>query len=183
MPLATPDSEARDAGRGAAPRGLRLPDVILLPAGSDATPAAGIHLVLDHRGVGVTRVTTDLPRILAWDAVRRTTVEDWAGGDDTPAGAVLVVETAGGAYRFLVPRAEAAELGPVVTRLVDGYSGRGETSPRSRFDRVRPVLTVVLIVLVLAAVALILAQSAGAIHLGFLGGNGSGPGGTIVPVP
>lgn len=61
----------------------------------------------------------------------------------------------------------------------------GEATPPARaatgLERWQPVL-VVLVALVLAtAVALVLAQSAGAIHLPFLGGTGGGQVGVSLP--
>lgn len=43
----------------------------------------------------------------------------------------------------------------------------------SRFDRVRPLVTVALVILVAAMAALVLAASVGAVHLSWLGSNGA----------
>jgi len=58
-----------------------------------------------------------------------------------------------------------------VTTVAHGHRG-----PRSGWSRVRPWLVVLLAVVVATAVTVILLQSAGVIHLPFLGG-GSSPGG------
>ena len=104
------------------------------------------------------------------------------------AGALISVQTRTGTYRFLRSGGDPADLaarigafavrhqGPsglstVTTvapaRLRRGYGGR------SGWARVRPYLVVLLVLLVVTAVTLILLQSAGAIHLPFLGGGSS----------
>ena len=102
------------------------------------------------------------------------------------AGALISVRTRTGTYRFLREGADPVDLavrigafavrqqGPtglstVTTvapaRLRRGYDGR------SGWVRVRPILGVLLVVIIITAVTLILLQSAGVIHLPFLGGT------------
>jgi hypothetical protein len=104
------------------------------------------------------------------------------------AGALISIRTRTGTYRFLRDGADPVDLaarigafairqqGPsglstVTTvapaRLRRGYDGR------SGWVRVRPILAVFLVVTIVTAVTLILLQSAGVIHLPFLGGTPS----------
>ena len=104
------------------------------------------------------------------------------------AGALFSVQTRTGTYRFLRSGGDPVDLatrigafavrhqGPsglssVTTvapaRLRRGYGGR------TGWARVRPVLAVLLVAVVITAVTLILLQSAGVIHLPFLGGGAS----------
>ena len=102
------------------------------------------------------------------------------------AGALISIQTRTGTYRFLRSGGDPVDLaarigvfavrhqGPaglstVTTvapdRLRRGYGGR------SRWARTRPFLAALLVVLVAAVVTLILLQSAGVVHLPFLGGR------------
>ena len=102
------------------------------------------------------------------------------------AGALISIRTRTGTYRFLRegadPFDQAARIGAFAVRqqgpsglstvttvaparLRRGYSGR------SGWVRVRPILGVFLVVIVITTVVLILLQSAGVIHLPFLGGT------------
>ena len=106
----------------------------------------------------------------------------------TEAGALISIRTRTGTYRFLREGADPIDLaarigafavrqqGPsglstVTTvapaRLRRGYHGR------SGWLWVRPILGVFLVVIIVMAVTLILLQSAGVIHLPFLGGTPS----------
>lgn len=110
------------------------------------------------------------------------------------AGALISIRTRTGTYRFLREGADPVDLagrigafavrqqGPsgrstvttvAPTRLRRGFDGR------SGWVRVRPILGVFLVVLIITAVTLILLQSAGVIHLPFLGGTPS----STSPVP
>ncbi len=111
-------------------------------------------------------------------------------------GAVIAIQTPFGTYRFLRPGADAIELSNRITDFAvrhQGLSGvpsmtlvarprRGNDRRQgsrslpavSRWSQARPFLAVALVVLIAAAVTLILLQSAGTIHLPFLGGAGSG---------
>ena len=102
------------------------------------------------------------------------------------AGALISIQTRTGTYRFLRSGADPADLagrigtfalrhqGPaglstVTTvapaRIRRGYSGR------TGWARARPFLVALLLVFIVTAVTLILLQSAGTIHLPFLGGG------------
>jgi hypothetical protein len=116
-------------------------------------------------------------------------------------GAVIAIQTPFGTYRFLRPGADATELSnritdfavrhqglsgvPSVTLVArprrgnDRRQGSRSRPPVSRWARVRPYLAVALVVFIVATVTLILMQSAGVIHLPYLGGTGSGQ---IAPV-
>lgn len=114
----------------------------------------------------------------------------------TDPGALIVVQTQSGTHRFILPGADARDLarrvtalairahGPTaassVTRVVawglDAERRKTERPPQkpARWPRVRPYLVVALILFVAVAIALILFQSAGVIHLPLLGGSGTG---------
>jgi hypothetical protein len=111
-------------------------------------------------------------------------------------GALIGIQTRTQTYRFLLPGGDAREIsrqvaafaarfqGPTgassVTRVVrwgqDAERRRVARTPKRDFSwaRVQPFLVVALIVFLAAAVTVILLQSAGAIHLPYLGGVGSG---------
>jgi hypothetical protein len=111
-------------------------------------------------------------------------------------GALVVIQTATGIYRFILPGGDARALsGPVaafavrhqgpsaassVTRVV-AWGQDAERRKRRRpppkagsWVRLRPYLAIVLVLLVGAVIALILLQSAGTVHLPFLGGSSPG---------
>jgi hypothetical protein len=116
-------------------------------------------------------------------------------------GAVIAIQTPFGTYRFLRPGGDATDLSnritdfavrhqglsgvPSVTLVArprrgnDRRQGSRSRPTASRWMKARPYLAVALVVFIVIAVALILLQSAGAIHLPYLGGTG--PGG-ITPV-
>lgn len=107
-------------------------------------------------------------------------------------GAVIAIQTPFGTYRFLRPGADPVELSNRITDFAvrhQGLSGvpsvtfaarprRGDDRrqgsraqpPASRWGRAQPYLVVVLVLFLLTAVTLILLQSAGVIHLPYLGG-------------
>jgi hypothetical protein len=111
-------------------------------------------------------------------------------------GAVIAVRTASGTFRFLLPggdpRTLAREISAIAvrkrgpsaassaTRVVawgeDVERRKVERKPSRRltWSRVQPFLVVALILFIATAVTLILLQSAGVVHLPYLGGNGSG---------
>ncbi|MGH9080099.1 MAG: hypothetical protein ACRDYE_08530 [Acidimicrobiales bacterium] len=111
-------------------------------------------------------------------------------------GAVIAIQTPFGTYRFLRPGADATELSnritdfavrhqglsgvPSVTLVArprrgnDRRQGSRSRPAASRWARARPYLVVALVVFIVAAVVIILLQSAGAIHLPYLGGAGPG---------
>jgi hypothetical protein len=107
-------------------------------------------------------------------------------------GSLIGIQTPTGTYRFLLPgidpvrisgqiNAIAARhripsaLAPVTTATEDSLERRRRAGiRRSTWSKVQPYLVVVLVVFIATAVTLILLQSAGAIHLPFLGGANSG---------
>ena len=104
------------------------------------------------------------------------------------AGALISVQTRTGTYRFLRSGGDPVDLaakvgafavrhhGPAglstVTTVAPDHLRRGRDG-RSGWARALPLLVVLLVVLIAAAVTLILLQSAGVIHLPFLGGGAS----------
>ena len=110
------------------------------------------------------------------------------------AGALISIRTRTGTYRFLREGGDPVDLADRIGAFAvrqQGPSGRSTVTTvaparlrrgydgRSGWVRVRPILGVFLVVLIITAVTLILLQSAGVIHLPFLGGTpSSGP-----PVP
>jgi hypothetical protein len=111
-------------------------------------------------------------------------------------GAVIAVQTPFGTYRFLLPGGNPAVLSRRITDFavrhhglsgvpsvttVAGTPGRGDrrvgsraVEASSRWSRVQPYLVVALVLFIGVAVTLILLQSAGTIHLPYLGGSGPG---------
>jgi hypothetical protein len=117
------------------------------------------------------------------------------------AGALIGIQTTFGTYRFVYPGGDPSEIarrvtafavrhqGPeaasTVTRVVSWgqdverrQSDRGPAKPTG-WARAQPFVVVGLVVLVAAVVALILLQSAGAVHLPLLGGSGGSGAGTV----
>jgi len=104
------------------------------------------------------------------------------------AGALISIQTRTGTYRFLRSGGDpvdlAARIGAIAVRR-QGPAGlstvttvaparlRRDYGARSGWARNRPYLVVLLVLFVIGAVALILLQSAGTIHLPFLGGRSS----------
>jgi hypothetical protein len=112
-------------------------------------------------------------------------------------GAVIAVRTPFGTYRFLHPGADPNDLSNRITDFAvrhQGLSGvpsvttvarprrgndrrqgsRSSHTTSSSWSKVQPYLVVALILLIGTAVTLILLQSAGVIHLPYLGGNSPG---------
>ena len=108
-------------------------------------------------------------------------------------GALIVVQTPTGIYRFIQPGGDAQSLAGRVTAFVMRHQGPAGASTATRavawghdverrksqrppekptrWIRMRPYLTVLLVVFVIALITLILLQSAGTVHLPFLGGS------------
>ncbi len=111
-------------------------------------------------------------------------------------GALIGIQTPTQTYRFLLPGGDAREISRKVAAFAVRYQGPtgassvtrvvrwGQDAERRRVERppkrdvswtkVQPFLVVALILFLVAAVTVILLQSAGAIHLPYLGGVGSG---------
>ncbi len=100
--------------------------------------------------------------------------------------ALVSLRTAAGTYRLLVPGTDsdalAARLRPLAAAhlppealptVTTAATPLAAPSPeRTRWQRLRPVLAVLAAVLATAAITVILLQSAGAVHLPYLGGTG-----------
>lgn len=112
-------------------------------------------------------------------------------------GALISLRTPFATYRFLLPGGDAATLGPRIAALAVDHQGptgapavttvvasplavpRDDVAGRITWRQVQPVLVVLLVVFLVVSVILILLQSAGTIHLPFLGGANPG---TIGPL-
>jgi len=95
---------------------------------------------------------------------------------------MIGIQTRTGTYRFLKPGGDPGGLAPRVAAFTVRHQGAagvstvttvaaGRRGSRTGWARVHPWLVVLLVVALAAAVAVILLQSAGAIHLPFLGGG------------
>jgi hypothetical protein len=103
------------------------------------------------------------------------------------AGALISVQTRTGTYRFLRSGTDPADLAARLNAFAVRHRGPAGLSTvttvaparlrrrirRTGWDRVQPFLVVLLVVVVVTAVTLILLQSAGVVHLPFLGGGAS----------
>ncbi len=103
-------------------------------------------------------------------------------------GALISLQTPFATYRFLVPGGHAADLAPQVAALALDHQGPSgapsvttvvtgtPTEPPSglTWTKVQRVLVVVLVVFLLTVAVLIVLQSAGTVHLPFLGGANPG---------
>jgi len=112
------------------------------------------------------------------------------------AGALIVIQTATGIHRFILPGADAHQLSHRVTAFAMRYQGPAAASSVTRvvawgldaerrkserppkkpavWPRIRPYLVVALVLFVATAITLILLQSAGVVHLPLLGGSSPG---------
>jgi hypothetical protein len=131
------------------------------------------------------------------DGPNRSVIDPGATNRALPhaeSGALIGIKTQFGTYRFLLPGGDAPELarrvagfavrnqGPIgassVTRVVawgvDVERRKVKRRPKRTvtWSNVQPFLVVALVVFIATAVTLILLQSAGTIHLPFLGGPG-----------
>jgi len=166
--------------------GVRWP----LPAPADAGPAVGApaHLVVDHRGVVVGQPAAATGVVVPWAELSSWSVER---ADDE---SVVSLATKTAHHRVGVPATDAVLLACLFDDLAAGYGWRptpgeaptlsepdaDEPVERTGWRRAQPVLVVVLVVVLATAVGLVLAQSAGLVHLPLIGGNGGGP---VLPPP
>ena len=118
-----------------------------------------------------------------------TLVEEADTGRRLPhaeAGALISIQTRTGTYRFLRSGGDPSDLARRIGAFAVRHQGpaglstvttvaprRLRRAHRTGWARVRPFLVVLLVVVVVTAVTLILLQSAGTIHLPFLGGGAS----------
>ena len=121
------------------------------------------------------------------------------GGSDRPlphadAGAMISIQTRTGTYRFLRSGGDPTGLATRIAEFAVRHRGADGVStvttvadrrrlPRTGWARARPWFVMVLIVIIAASVTVILLQSAGAVHLPFLGGGGRGGAGPVVDRP
>jgi hypothetical protein len=159
--------------------------VSLLGPGDDRPAVGGLALTFGPLGVGITGAGPG-PRLLKWGSVESLAVDPSGDG-----GAVVSLRGTERTYRFLAPGQDPATLAFLVEGLRrpppepapargPGTGARGHRHRLGRrrpgttgLARWRPFLVVALIVVLAGSVALVLAQSAGAIHLPLLGGNGA----------
>jgi hypothetical protein len=154
-------SRPQEQGRGASGDGG--PDPAVEPQGEAAVAGPG------HRSEHAVQPPDNLPHV--------------------DAGALIDIQTASGTFRFLLPRADPRTLADRITAIAmrqRGVAGASSVTTAlgawrrrgrwrraaTRWERVQRVLVVVLVVVIAAAVTLILLQSAGAVHLPFIGGTG-----------
>lgn len=174
--------------RGERPRVLPWSSVIthvVEPWSGGVIPEWWVDPELNRRGPAAGQV----------DAVTDPTATNRARPGLEP-GALIGIQTPTQTYRFLLPGGDAREIsrqvaafaarfqGPTgassVTRVVrwgqDAERRRVPWTPEREISwaRVQPFLVVALILFLAAAVTIILLQSAGTIHLPYLGGVGSG---------
>ena len=112
------------------------------------------------------------------------------------AGALIGIQASSGTYRFLLPGGDVRQLSRAINALAVKQHGTAGASSVTRvvawgqdverrkvkrktkrditWRKVQPFLVVLLILFLAAAVTLILLQSAGTVHLPYLGGNGTG---------
>jgi hypothetical protein len=109
-------------------------------------------------------------------------------------GSLIGVQTPTGTYRFLLPGTDPVRLADRINAIAGPHRGPSATATvptvpeerpsrrrarrsaeeRSTWSRIQPYLVALLIVFIATSVTLILLQSAGVIHLPFLGGANSG---------
>lgn len=171
-----------DAGHDA----LRLSGATLTSGA--AGPLGPIMVAADTTGLTFWRTGDSLGRSLPWERVLRVRVDAGDGGT------TVLVATPRAVHHVWAPGADPARTadglarvagtvpvsfrpsgtrptGPLPTPRTDA-TGPPATAAPSWFLRLRPFLTVVLALAVATMVALVLAESTGAIHLSWLGGSG-----------
>ena len=109
-------------------------------------------------------------------------------------GSLIGIQTPTGTYRFLLPGTDPVRLSDRINAVAGPHRGpsaiaavqkvpeerpsrrrsRGPVEERSTWSKIQPYLVALLIVFIATSVTLILLQSAGVIHLPFLGGANSG---------
>jgi len=173
------------------PRPLRLRGLLLLDSTGNG-PLAIESVRFADDGIGVVRVDGQQPRVLPWSSVVGHAVERWDGGS----GALISIQTPTGTYRFLQIGGDPGELSSRIGALAVRHQGptgvsttttmavgqpraSGRRHDRPLWPRLQPYLVVALVAVVLVAVALILLQTAGVVHLPLLGGSGPGSLGRI----
>lgn len=165
-----------------------------------ARPVFVATMVIDEEGIAVKSPRDVERRLLPWSAITAHAVESWSGGpfrretsearaDSEPElepigpGPLLSLQTQGGTYRLIHPGGDVATLGKRVdsfavlhhgpsahSTVTRATGGPASTSPSWPWPKIRPWALLVAGVVVATLIVLILLQSAGAIHLPFLGG-------------
>lgn len=173
-----------DALTDAGPEALRLSGATLTSGA--AGPHGPIMVAADTTGLTFWRTGDSLGRSLPWERVLRVRVDAGDGGT------TVLVATPRAVHHVWAPGADPARTADGLARVAGTVpvsfrlSGTRPTDPLptpradapgsaaapSWFLRLRPVLTVVLVLAVATMVALVLAESTGAIHLSWLGGSG-----------
>jgi hypothetical protein len=158
---------------------------VIEPWSGGITPEWWVDPELNRTGEGV----GDDDEIIDPDATDRSRPH-------TGSGALISLRTMFATYRFLLPGGDADQLRPGVAAFAFGHQGlAGSSSTTTVFAhpspgeggrgaaggttgltwvKIRPVLTVLLILVLLTMAILIVLQSAGSIHIPFLGGANSG---------
>jgi len=149
---------------------VRIDGVSLLRRGAD--PISGLVVSFDEHGATIEEDGAE-PRRLQWSEIDEWQVRRWEDGP-TSGGAVVRLVAGENQVRLAAVDQHPAALERQLEHLARAADDRALTRS-TRFGRARPLLGAVLVLVVAAAVALVLAQSAGAIHIPLLGSNdGSG---------
>lgn len=141
-----------------------------------------LTVTVDRSAITFLSEPTRHSRRLPWDRVRSV------GVADDPLGGLVTITTAAAIYQLLVPDLDADAVVDLLTPWLPTTTARPPVEPpagpaeppagpavtRSTFDRLRPVLAVILVLAVATMAALVLAVSTGAVHLAWLGGTGAG---------
>jgi hypothetical protein len=158
-----------------ADRALAAPDVARFDGVTmerDAAPnVEGVALIIGEEGLGLELSAGSEPRLLPWAMVKEWTLREERGASRllvrttraehhlfVPATAVVLRRVLG---RFSEPSLEVAREPSAVAPETAGHDWR----------RFQPTLVVCLLLVLATCVALLLAQSAGAIHLPILGNS------------
>jgi hypothetical protein len=169
---------------------------VLLEAAGLAGTVPGVTLDIDRRGV-VLSAGPSGERIVPWADITGWRVDAWVRPGE-PTGTLISYAAGRATYRIGVPAADVSALGYLVDQLSRGYltleppvgpgppatarvpgerdpadRDPGERSAPGRFQRIEPVLVALLIVVLVVCITLILLQSAGVIHLPYIGGSGN----------
>lgn len=193
-----PPSRADPAGnvddQGSDVAGARF-DRVTLFVDSAQAGIGPLAVQADLHGLTLRRRGTADTRRLPWARVVAVGVAEEAGG------AVLTVRTDRSGYRMHLPGVDRAGVIAALTPLLSPPPAArpAATAPATppveavpevpippaaaptTFERIRPLLTVLLVLAVAAMVALLLADSTGAIHLSWLGGSGARTPGAAPP--
>lgn len=152
----------------------------LLPLGVDGrfqegpSGPATVDLELSPQGLRITCDNPDDSTELPWADITALRVDPW--GEPTLHGACLGFTTAATTHYLFINERDPQEISRQLEQIRSGQSTHesldsGDHDPSS--PPLQILLVVVLVVVLAVSVALILAQSAGVIHLPLLGSNGT----------